>query len=399
MKKVRAALCLLILGLLIPAAIQLRGRLPMDVQPLIEKKYGGWAGTLRLWVCEGWTPGAGSAAGWLNLCAKSFERAHPGVYVQPEYVDEGALRDLGQDGMPLPDMVIFPPGLVNPGAPLLPLTPSERLRPELRAAGNAGEDCLAAPVLMGGCLWAFNAGKLEGIPRSWREAELSPAVPEDVPYCQWSAALLGLCAAHYAEAPETPIPGGLDLGLPAGEPGETPMPEGPGLPCRLPEGFQYNKAAFRDFVNEEVAAALVSQREIVRLKTLDNAPDWRLSGGPVRFTDQLLYLAVVDRDGEGERAALCRGFLTHLLGDACQSELHRVGAFPVTDAPAGYAPGDPMLILDSALRSGELTPAPAFDDGWRADAKALARQFIESDADPAGLWARLAARLRQVAGH
>ena len=94
MKKMRAIFCAVLLGVLIPAAVVLRGTLPMDVQPLIEKKYGGWAGTLRLWVCEGWPTGAGSAARWLNRCVGIFEKAHPGVYIQPEYVEESALRCL-----------------------------------------------------------------------------------------------------------------------------------------------------------------------------------------------------------------------------------------------------------------------------------------------------------------
>ena len=47
MRKLRAAVCLMLLVLLIPVVIRLRSRLPMDVQPLIEKKYGGWAGTLQ----------------------------------------------------------------------------------------------------------------------------------------------------------------------------------------------------------------------------------------------------------------------------------------------------------------------------------------------------------------
>ena len=33
--------------------------LPLDRQPLIEKKYAGWSGVLRLWVFEGWPCGSG----------------------------------------------------------------------------------------------------------------------------------------------------------------------------------------------------------------------------------------------------------------------------------------------------------------------------------------------------
>ena len=117
MKKLRVAVCLLVLGLLVPAILQLRGKMPIDTQPLIEKKYGGWAGVLRLWVYEGWKPGGGNMAGWLNKCVGSFEKKHPGVYVQPEYVDGATMRALGRDGL-APDMAIFPPGGLESAAAL-----------------------------------------------------------------------------------------------------------------------------------------------------------------------------------------------------------------------------------------------------------------------------------------
>ena len=136
LKKLRTAVCLMLLGLMVPAIVLVRGGLPLNVQPLIEKKYGGWAGTLRLWVYEGWSPGAGSAALWLNGCVSSFEKAHPGVYVQPEYVDAGALRDLGRDGILPPDMALFPPGVLESGEAFLPLDAPESFRGPLREIGG-----------------------------------------------------------------------------------------------------------------------------------------------------------------------------------------------------------------------------------------------------------------------
>ena len=59
MKKLRVIACLAVLALLLPVLTRLRGELPMDAQPLIEKKYGGWAGVLRLWVCEDWQTASG----------------------------------------------------------------------------------------------------------------------------------------------------------------------------------------------------------------------------------------------------------------------------------------------------------------------------------------------------
>jgi hypothetical protein len=91
MRKLRAALCLSCLMLLIPALMQAHRILPLDTRPLVSEKYAGWSGVLSLWIFEGWPCGNGSIAPWLNQCVASFEKAHPGVYVQPQYVDAGAI--------------------------------------------------------------------------------------------------------------------------------------------------------------------------------------------------------------------------------------------------------------------------------------------------------------------
>lgn len=401
----RSALCILLMILLIPAAFHLKGRLPMDAQPLIEKKYGGWAGTLRLWVLEGWSPGAGSAAGWLNKCASSFEKAHRGVYVQPEYVDASALRDLGADGILPPDMILFPPGALNGPALLLPLEAPAALREQLRHAGDMGEVCYAVPVMLGGYLWAYNPDKLDGIPGSWREANVTPSCPSDAPYHQWGAALLSLCSEPAApESADAPQGDGLDLGLPpdAAVPTPSPAPPSEAPPCLLPESFRFNDSAWRDFANGDAAAMVVTQREVVRLKALDDrggAPAWRLSAVGHRFTDQALYIAVVDRDGSDDRTALCRVFVNHLLSEPCQSDLCRVGAFAVTDAPSGYAPGDPLSIMDSALRAADLAAAPALAPDWPDRVRPIVREFIEGEGDAAALWPRLRACLREISEH
>ena len=382
MRKLRVLLCAALLGLLIPAVALVRGQLPMDVQPLIEQKYGGWAGTLRLWVYEGWTPGAGSAAGWLNRCAAAFEKAHSGVYVQPIYVDAAALRDLGTDGILPPDLVLFPPGVLESADALQPLDTPAAVRAPLRASGIGR----AVPVLLGGYLWAYNADRLTGISADWRGAEQAPSLPPYEPHRRWGVALLALCAGGGTDAAgETDDPAdGVDLGLPAS--------------AALPRGIQASADAFRDFDNGDAAAMPVTQREVRRLQALDDqgrGVNWRLAGhGGGMFTDQLLYIGLVAREDDG-RAPLCRAFVEHLLGDACQGQLSAAGAFSVTGAPSGYASGDPLAIMDSALRTDDLVAAPAFGTGWQAEADSIVREFLDTDADPAALWDRLKASLAE----
>ena len=74
MGKPRFALCLSCLLLLIPLLIHARRVLPTDTQRLVEQKYAGWSGVLRLWVFEGWSGGSESIASWLNRRIERFEK-------------------------------------------------------------------------------------------------------------------------------------------------------------------------------------------------------------------------------------------------------------------------------------------------------------------------------------
>lgn len=387
MRKWRTLACLLLLALTIPAAWRLRNALPSDTQPMIEKKYGGWSGVLRLWVIEG-----DGAAAWLNRCIAAFEKRHPGVYVQPEYVDANALE---AEGVPLPDLLLFPPGKADADA-FAPLSIDAPFRDELP------RDDRAVPVLLGGYLWAYNAAMLDDIPNSWRDAGVPVSMlPDDADHL-WSAALLALCSSKYSEnSPAQPStdPAELELGL-SGDTPVTPAPA-PGagtLSCRLPEDFTPDDNAFRRLINGEIAAMPVTAREIRRLEALSDqgkGPDWRLApAGDAAFTDQVLYIGTLCREDE-DKLALCRAFIAHLLEPECQGELHRVGAFSVTEADSGYAPGRSLRAMEQLLRQKPLlVPAP-FDTTWRQDAESIVRNFWRTDAEPAAIFAILSERIRR----
>lgn len=389
MRKLRTILCLLVLALTIPAAYCLRPGLPQDRQPMIEKKYGGWSGVLRLWVREG---GLTGSAAWLNRCVASFEKRHPGVFVQPEYVGAGALT---AEGLLPPDLILFPPGEIDGGG-LAELSLDVPLRSGLPW------DARAVPVLLSGYMWAWNAALLDGIPNSWRDAGVNIAVPADAPYRQWSAALLALCSSKYAvtgpQATTAPI-GEMELGLARddSEAMPSPTPAQGTLDCLLPEGFAPSDDAWREFINGDAAALLVGPREIRRLQALSEqgqGPDWRLgAAGDAAFTDQVLYIGATQQD-DAEKLALCRDFIAHLLGDACQVELHRIGACSVTGADSGYASGDDLAVMEHMLGALPLVVPAPFDQTWRTDAEAIARQFLEGR-EPASLLERLRVRLRQ----
>ena len=363
MKRLRTIVCLLILILTLPGVLALRGRLPGDVRSLIEKKYGGWSGVLRLWVCTD-----RPVAAWLNRCVNLYEKRHPGVYVQPEVVTADALT---AEGLTPPDMILFPPGSV--GAPMN----------------------MTAPVLTDGYMWAYNTSLIDGVPNTWRGLTL--AVPEDR-----GAALLALCSGKYSENSIQAEPSGeLELGLLLDDSENTPTPaptEGT-FTCALPEGFTFDPDAWRHFINGEAAAMIVTAREVRRLEALQQGLDWRLgSAGSAAFTDQVLYIGVLNQES-GEKLDLCRGFVEHLRSEECQGLLHTIDAFSVTGAASGYPAGDSLTAMESMLRQKPLIVPGPFDMTWRNDADAIVREFVGGGGDPSALLGQLAARLSQKPEH
>ena len=398
MRKLLPVLCLLCLLLLIPALMKARQILPMDTRPLVAEKYAGWSGVLDLWIYEGWPCGSGSIAPWLNRCIADFEKAHPGVYIQPRFVDAGAITTLNDSGISPPDMLLFPPNLLSSPTGLTPLAPSERLRPALSDAGLWRGSYYAVPVAMGGYLWAWNTGLIDALPNTWSETDAILAVPEPEPYRHWDAALLALCAGRYAPTGDgfpsgspQPLQDGLDLGLPSRE-HLTPSPpptDSATLARRLPRSFQWDSEAWRHFINGEAAAMPVTQREIRKLQALSEqgkGPSWQLERGDAPFTDQLLCLSIVDRPTAADRQQLSKAFLTWLLADECQSRLVIAAAFGVTEVSSGYSQGDPLAMLDAQLRAPDLCVPPVFGGERIQRAEEIVRKFTFNSEEAATLW-------------
>ena len=395
MRKLRSALCALCLLLLIPLALHAWRVLPLDRQPLIAEKYAGWSGVLRLWICEGWQPGTGSLSAWLNLCVAGFEKRHPGLYVQPEYVSADALSDFLDSGISPPDMLLFPPGLLDTPKGLAPLAPVQGVRPAFAGVGAWDGGIYAIPIAAGGYLFARNTSLLDALPQSWWDSGAILAVPPPERWRHWDLALLALCSSPNPPAvgsTSEPVLPGLDLGLafdavPTPAPSATANP-GEQTPCRLAEDFKYDEDAWRSFINGQAAALTVTQREIRRLQSLADqgkGPDWALSDA-CPYTDQVLCLAIVARDEDDPRPELCRGFLEHLLDPACQGVLGKAGAFSVTDALSGYGQGDPLLQMEQALRGDALCVPGCFGEDRFDEASEIVREFIDGGGNAPSLW-------------
>lgn len=309
MKKLRTAVCLAIICACLPGILLSAKRLPRDNRALVEKKYAGWSGVLRIWAFEGWT-GGDLMAGWINGCASAFEKSHPGVYIEVTYPGAEAVQQLGRTGVRAPDMVLFPPGLMD--------------SPQGLAALSDGSHACA--VALGGYAWAVN------------DAAEGTAIPPDEDWRSWTRAAesLGEPGAIIEEIEIEPP--GIDLGLPAAASAAD---------------------ALTRFMNGELRAVPVTQREIARLLRLQDqgrGPEWRLQCSGA-WTDQVMYLSIV----AGGQEALSQEFLAHLLSPECQARLARVKLLSATASPADYSPGSAMEAMQlSMLREG-FTPSAAFN--------------------------------------
>lgn len=336
---------------------------------LLRQRYGGWAGVLRLWVFQGWE-GGGSLAAWLNEGIAAFEKLHGGVYIQLTEVSAAALRNFAEGPANPPDMILFPPGLLESPAHLAALPEASALRAGLEACGVLGEERFALPVALGVYGLVCNRAAFQTPPADWHALPETPALkgceywldwPADGMYLRWSRAMETLLAPAPADeaAPESPRAGeGLDLGLPASAMASR-------LPRRLPAEFGRQASVYKRFVNGEIAAMPATQREITRLRRLSESgrgPDWIAAARVSAYTDQIALLAVTDcaRSALADRQALCRAFAALLLREDIQGKLTKAGAFPAISLPPLYAASQGMAQLEAALAELTLRPEAAF---------------------------------------
>lgn len=405
--RLKRALCYLVLITMILLAPQVARELPSGAQNVLRELNASWSGVLRLWVCEGWQPGYGSLTPWLASCIAQFEKAHPGVYVQPKPVPLAALARFASGDAPPPDLILFAPGMLESAAGLAALAEPVGLRPELAGMGLDSGRRYACPVALGGYCWVYNTKLLRELPGDWSQApQPIPAkqaakqkvkelylmqAPADGAFLSWSAGLIALCAISRTEdagGPQAQLPGsGLDLGLPVISPTPglaTPAPKVTQLPCALPklrpDDFLETESAYAAFTSGQAAAIPATQREIRRLQVLGEsgrAPEWAVAAPGQAFTDQVALISVVRSQWEdaAARESLSQQFVAHLVSEESQQKLALARAFPVADTAALYAGQQGMEQLEAAMAGRTLLTPPAFGGGWRTGAQQLAREF------------------------
>lgn len=377
--------------------------LPVEGRDALLEQYEGYVGVLRIWVCEGFEPGAGTLHSWLLGRIRQFEKRNPGVYVQISYVTREKLIKFASGKYNPPDMIMFAPGMLGSAEGLAELSGDYPLLGGLSHVGVYDGMTYALPVAMGGYALAVNDRLLPGgVPDSFEETTMSGvhllSAPADSEYLSWSGALIALSmrAGEQISGEASPKVGdGIDLGLPGSEQAAATDEEDTsgdhipllcaGLPDKLPSDFRKQSSVYSAFTGSRAAMIPVTQREIRRLNTLGDsgrAPDWSLWTPPTTFTDQLALVSIVDwpREDIGDRQTLCKSFLDLLLSDDAQLALSGPGAFRVTRGEALYTADRAMAALEAALSGGGIIAPNAFGDSWRAPAASLADSIKAGDA-------------------
>ncbi|MBQ8507835.1 MAG: hypothetical protein IJ466_10445 [Clostridia bacterium] len=331
MKRLLHIIALILVIALAVGAAHISGLLPADNRAFVEKKYSGWNGVLRAWVVSNWSC-AGSFNSWLNRCAGEFEKAHNGVYVEFTSVTVQALREMGSSGLRPPELVFFSPGILNDSSLLE----------------------YWEPVCMGGYIWVYNTALTDGAP------DIPVHLPDDAGRC-FSLASIGLLGGGSAGEIEIEEPG-IDLGLPAVS--------------------QNTEISLDSFINGELPALVISQKELAQLSSLRDAgrgPDWACAvTGQYALADQLLIGGVVLQNDENaaQRTPLARDFLSFLLEEESQQALSSIGAFPVTNAIA-YTDFSAYAPMEQLLKSREQIMPDFFSEYPQPGAAAIVRKYLE----------------------
>lgn len=341
--------------LLLVAAVVLGVRaldaLPADNASKIQEKYDTWAGVLRVWVVEDWQVGTGSLERWLNTCAAAFEKSHEGVYINVQLVTENAVGNFLTTGINPPDMIVYPPGLLETANGLRAFTISADFQTGFESVGLYEDARYAAAVLTDAHVWIYNPGKRKTLPADL--FDVAAACKEvDLP------ALICLNAGLRPAEGTTRVLPGVDIGLPGG-PTATPEPEGTVL-CRVGPDFLVSDAAYDLYNAGDVDAFIGDLSDILRVS---RRSDWAAAvTGTTAWTDDMALVSLVGREEEDhadERAALCEVYITSLLTDG-QALAGKAGALPVVRGTSAYAGDLSLASVEASLENMRHICASAF---------------------------------------
>lgn len=401
MKRLRTVICLTLMVVVSVTVMHCYNVLPLRTNELTAEKYRGWSGVLRIWFCDTLKSKSGSVSNWLNRCAYSFESNNEGVYVQIQQTDAFALETLCENSIIPPDIIIFPSGLITKPSHLIPLKEEKRLLAGLASSGTFNGIVYAQPIALGGYCWVYNTADMNSIPFTLGQTDAIISSLPDSNSNNWSSVLTALYSGRYfsyeemaTQSPSSDIDLGLSIFRNTPEPALTPEPPVENFKyCSLPENFNFTQSAFSDFTSGNISAMPASQYEIIRLKNMSDqgkGPAWNAaSSGDISYTDQIIFAAIVDKANHPEKQMLCESFISHVLSDECQQDIHRAGLFSSTGVDSGYDNHDPLKIIEKALTEKPLYATGAFDTYNNEYFYDIVRKFLENGGFSQDLYMRL----------
>lgn len=351
---------LLFMSLLLCAALGIiaYSHLPNDGSPIVQEKYAGWSGVLRVWVCDDLRIGGTSPISWLNACATAFEKSHKGIYVNVQTVPSEAIARMDETGINPPDMIIWPAGLLDDADYLIELSGEYPLRLGLDISPYA------VPVLTGAHFWIFDTDQYSALPNDMYD--VSSACRNDD-----AAALVALSTGLRAgETVEKALPG-VDLGLVAAP---TAMPETKGdVKCRASRELILTDEPHALFSEGEVEAFVGDMRDLARL---GDESGWGVCvTGEYTYIDEMALCSIIDTHASSadERQSLCQDLISLMLGEG-QALAARAGAMPAAIGAAAYAGDATLAAIEAALEPLICVTPPAFG---KADTLGAADKYIQ----------------------
>jgi hypothetical protein len=323
---------------------------PVEREGLIRSK--GWEGTLRVWVCQGWS---GGFNGWLNSTIAAFEKAHKGVRVRVQQVQPGAWN---VPNVVLPDIILFAPGSMdNPQDILKPFGKTNEFIEEAMRSGRWMGEQYALPVALGGYIVLANEslypeGRALADPGTYKKAKryaLAASGAGLVPLLAWDE---GTAAARAWTMPD-----GFGLGT-------TDQ-----MYAKFTQGNVAALVTTLDYARKFAAREAAGKGFVYRAET----PFIMEESETPQFCDMIIHVGRTKNSADSGRSAAADQLTFALYSQESQSKLASYGLVPST--PSVAIPQNYPLIgkIYQAYQTGLAVPNSF---GWGENREAFVNEAL-----------------------
>jgi len=298
--------------------------LPGDSTHLIEKKYSGWTGVIRIWASDDCM-----ASGILSACASIYEKAHPGIYVNVRQVPGEAISSYLTTGINPPDIIVYHSSVSPDPAGLESITAAYPLRQGIVPGAHS------VPILLHPSFFIYNTSVLDVLPGDMYVIPVACA-PGDL------NALTALCTGLRSSGAQQQTLPGVDIGL-TGESHTETAPAGD-IPCRMGSNLTLTDDPAAAYRKGDAVAFVGRAGDAIKFSGNSAAA----VTGEYAFTDSAVMLSIIKKDDS--RLGACMEYLDIIMNEG-QYLAARAQAFPAVTGVSAWS-GDPLLApAEAALES------------------------------------------------